>query len=137
MIHRPSRGYWTSWKNVYDNMKILVGAIYFISCFGDSQPFHTKLYFDDDDSQNYRISDIQSLSLSILMFLQWSGLTEHLRIVGRFRIFIEVIKQTIKDAMPFLVLVIIALFAVHDFLYFKKFSVTGKTRDDNYRKMIG
>jgi hypothetical protein len=38
--------------------------------------------------------------------------------------------------VPFLILLVLGLLAVMDFLFFKRFMVTGKSRDDNYVRMF-
>jgi len=123
-------------KNCYDLFKIAVGIAYFAFCFTPDYAYRMKFFFDDIDLQNYQTTSQQSLSFSILIFLQWVQLIEHLRFSAKIRIFMEVIRVTIIDVVPFLILLVLGLLAVMDFLFFKRFMVTGKSRDDNYVRMF-
>ena len=118
--HSAEYSYFHDWKNLYDLFKFLVGIFYFMAFFAiPDYRYKFKFFFDHTEERNFHYASLQSLSFSILIACQWINLIEHLRFFERMRIFLEVIKQTIYDVVPFLSIFLFCLMAVHDFVYFK------------------
>lgn len=85
------------------------------------------LFTEQDYYANWNVITIHGLSFAFLILFQWLSFATQLRFHPDMRVLLEVILNSGNIIFTSMVLIIIALFAVQDFLYFKSYSAIGNT----------
>ena len=122
-------GYLTNMSNVFDLIRISTGSIFLASNYIWDLEFRMLHFFHDDYYDEWNMVSIKALSFAFLILLQWLSICQTLQFIWKgMRTLLQVIFVVLNEIYASVFLIITVLCAVNDFLYFKRFIVTGKLK---------
>ena len=118
-------------------MRIIFGVVFF--CAKPENNVRMLMVWDEDEDyySNWNMLNIRGFCFGCLMIIQWRTIVSEIRVISEsIRILDKVIKASVVAVWSSLFLVIINLFAVQDFMYFKTFMDAGKFAKMEYPVLL-